>query len=121
MNADAELLKNREYQRILAALAPEEKLRLLGAAFDLQRQLDKKREYRRLVSELPLGQKLSLLDELRKRAQLLQGRRRTAPRHLDTRADEADELDLPTGREEESLTRKGDSFDRFGGALRLAE
>ncbi len=79
MDPDHELEGNREYQRILAGLSPDERLRLLGADFDLQRQLNKKREYRRAISELPPGKKLALLEELRNRAQLLQGRRRSPP------------------------------------------
>jgi len=79
MDPDHELEGNREYQRILAGLSPDERLRLLGADFDLQRQLNKKRDYRRTISELLPGKKLALLEELRNRAQLLQGRRRSPP------------------------------------------
>ena len=79
MDTDHELESNREYQRILAELSPDERLRILGGDFDLHRQLSKKRDYRRTISELPPEKKLALLEELRRRAQMLQGRRRSPP------------------------------------------
>ena len=41
MDPDRELENNPEYQRILAELSPDDRLRLLGKDFDLQRQLHK--------------------------------------------------------------------------------
>ena len=78
-DVDDEFESNPEYRRILAELPPDERLRLLGRDFELQRQLQKKSEYRRVLQELPVEKKLALLEELRKRAELQRGKRRVPP------------------------------------------
>lgn len=65
-----------EYIRLLAELPPDERLRLLGEDFNLQRQLLQKRQYRQAIAKLPATEKLRLLEELRKRAQIQKGVRR---------------------------------------------
>ena len=116
MDTDHELESNREYQRILAQLPPDERLRLLGGDFDLQRQLTKKREYRRTIAELSPAKKLVLLQELRQRAQLLRGRRRTpAPAPLPRVKAGKDRAGAKSvTNERESFLTKGKSI-RFGG------
>jgi hypothetical protein len=76
---DQELESTPEYRRTLAELSPDERLRLLGRDFDLNRELGKKREKRRSLARLSSAQKLRLLDELRIRAQLQRGDRRSPP------------------------------------------
>src|SRR5258708_4751898 len=73
-----QLEDNADYRRLLADLAPEDKLRLLGLDFDLKRELQKKREYRRTLTELSPAKKLRLLEELRRRSQIQRGDRRAA-------------------------------------------
>lgn len=77
LDLDRDLESNPEYRRILAGLSPDERLRLLGDDFDLQRQLQRKRDYSRTLRELPADKKLLLLEELRQRAQLQRGNRRS--------------------------------------------
>jgi hypothetical protein len=119
MDPDQELEGNREYQRILAGLSPDERLRLLGADFDLQRQLNKKRDYRRAISDLPPGKKLALLEELRNRAQLLQGRRRSPS--LNSQPTAKDSIPSPPtkspqgGRRSSRSPRANGPARRFGG------
>lgn len=66
-----------EYVRLLNELPPDERLRLLGEDFNLQRQLLRKRQYRRAIARLAPTQKLRLLEELRKRSQIQKGVRRS--------------------------------------------
>lgn len=77
INVDQELQNNSEYRRILAELAPDDRLRLLGADFSLQRQLVKKRESRRALAKLSPAEKIRLLEELRERAEVQRGLRKT--------------------------------------------
>ena len=114
MDSSADLEFKREYQRILAELSPDERLRLLGEDFDLRRQLNKKLDYRKAISELPPAKKLALLQELRKRAQLLRGQRRTAA--LDS-SPTINQKSTSSGNGRRSLgaTRSRGSSRRFGG------
>ena len=77
IDLDHELESNPEYRRILAELSPDERLRLLGTDFSLQHELDKKRNYRRKIAALPPAEKLRILEELRRRAQMQKGSRRS--------------------------------------------
>jgi hypothetical protein len=74
---DLELGRNPEYRRILAELTPDDKIKILGLDFNLKHELEKKRESRRILANLSPSQKLSLLEELRIRAQLQRGSRRS--------------------------------------------
>lgn len=65
-----------EYLRLLAALAPDERLRLLDKDFNLERQLLQKRQYRRALAQLSSIEKLRLLEELRKRSEIQKGVRK---------------------------------------------
>lgn len=77
MNLDRELEINREYWRILDELSPDDRLRFLGKDFNLQRQLYRKDDYRRALAKLSATEKLQLLEELRRRAQIQKGDRRS--------------------------------------------
>ncbi len=77
VDLDRELDGNPEYRRILAELPPDERLRLLGADFNLEHQLDKKRKSRLRLATLPPAKKLRVLEELRRRAQMQKGTRKT--------------------------------------------
>lgn len=90
-----------EYERILAGLSPDERLRLLGENFELRRQLNKKLDYRKAISELPPAKKLALLEDLRKRAQLLRGQRRTPA------LDSSPSLKVAGPSQKSTSTRKG--------------
>lgn len=79
VNVDQELESNSEYRRILSELPPDDRLRLLGLDFNLQGQLVKKREYRRALSKLSPAEKIRLLEELRERAEVQRGLRKTPP------------------------------------------
>jgi hypothetical protein len=66
-----------DYIRKLAELTPDERLRLLEINFDLQRVLERKLAHRRKLAELSAAEKLQLLEELRNRAEIQRGSRRT--------------------------------------------
>src|SRR5256885_14003190 len=83
---DQELESDATYRRVLAELPAEEKLRLLGADFDLQRELAKKREYRRMLAELSAAEKLRLLETLRNRSEIQRGKRRISSTRLPANA-----------------------------------
>ena len=69
-----------DYFRLLAELSPDDRARLLGADFDLNRVLANKRAHRRLLEELSAPEKLRKLQEMLKAAQLRRGVRQSAPR-----------------------------------------
>lgn len=93
MNLDLEntLENNPEYRRILNALSPNERLQFFGENFSLEKQLDRKKNYRQILAKLSPSEKLRLLEELRRRAQLQKGKRRTLSPHL-SRINESSEL-----------------------------
>jgi hypothetical protein len=77
MELDPQARKNeQESYRLLAELSPDERLKLLGEDFNLQKQLLRKRQYRRALASLSLADKLRLLEELRKRSQMQRGLRK---------------------------------------------
>src|SRR5436309_53514 len=77
VNVDQELENNAEYRRILAELPPDDRLRVLGLDFNLQWQLVQKRGYRRALAKLSPTEKIRLLEELRERAEIQKGLRKT--------------------------------------------
>ncbi|GEM_PF-1625621 len=77
VNVDQQLEGNSEYRRILSELPSDDRLRLLGLDFNLQGQLVKKREYRRALAKLSPAEKIRLLEELRERADIQRGLRKT--------------------------------------------
>ncbi len=79
MNLDAlhMLESDPEYRRMLAELPPDQRLKLLGEDFDLNRQLQNKRRFRRAPAGLSPEEKLRMLEELRMRAQIQRGLRVT--------------------------------------------
>jgi len=115
---DQELESNPQYRRILAALSPDDRLRLFGKDFNLQRELYKKREYRRSLARLSPTQKLRLLEELRIRAQLQQGSRRTAALELPPAGDDSGQVTRLKGLHSKRTVRSSRiaaESHRFGG------
>jgi len=67
-----------ELESGLAQLPPDERLRVLGQDYDLQRELGKKRLTRRTLALLSPAEKLRILEDLRVRRQIQVGTRRIA-------------------------------------------
>ena len=67
-----------ELESGLAQLPADERLRVLGQDYNLQRELGKKRLTRRALARLPPAEKLRILEDLRVRRQIQLGTRRIA-------------------------------------------
>jgi hypothetical protein len=114
-NADRELMNNPEYRRILAALPPDDRLRLLGLDFNMQGQLAKKREYRRALAKLSPAEKMRLLEELRERADVLRGLRKTPSLGASAAVAKSQPPFIAKKKSKIHFTTQQESAHRFGG------
>jgi hypothetical protein len=115
VNVDQELENNPEYRRILAALPPDDRLRFFGLDFNLERQLVKKREYRRALSKLSPAEKIRLLEELRERAEVQRGLRKTPSSSASVATAESQPPSVTKGKSRVRPSPPQKAAPRFGG------